>query len=295
MPRRRKTNDVPEPYTDAARGERLQKVLAAAGVASRRDAEQLILEGRVTVNGERIAALPAWVDPQRDRVEVDGQPIRRPSPRRAGQKLYIALHKPRRTISTTDDDLGRKTVLDLIDLPEHKAQRLYPVGRLDADSTGLILLTNDGELANALTHPRYEVPKEYVVAVRGKLSHDDVHRLREGIFLAHRQMGKVQPQVKKAAMASVKLLGYTTDRRSGDRTQLQVTLREGQNREIRRMLAQLGHKVRRLQRTAIGPLKLKGLGLGQWRMLQSAEVTALYQAAGLERLKSSTDDTDKRR
>ncbi len=284
MNRRKDQKDVPESYKDASRGERLQKVLANAGVASRRDAEELITAGRVTVNGRRVNALPAWVDPVRDRVAVDGQPIRRSSGSRkgAGSKLYIALHKPRRAISTTSDELGRVTVLDLVDLPEHIDKRLYPVGRLDADSTGLILLTNDGELANRLTHPRYEVAKQYIVSVRGKLSPADVEKLREGIYLAQRQP-RARGSAKKAAMASVKLLGHTTDRRSGDRTQLEVTLREGQNREIRRMLARLGYKVRRLQRTAIGPLKLKGLGIGQWRMLESSEVTALYRAAGLEK------------
>jgi len=289
MARHPRPSSESHPYTDASRGERLQKVLANAGVASRRDAEKLITDGRVTVNGMPVTTLPAWVDPMRDRVEVDGQPIRRPRRGRGltgADKLYIALNKPRRAISTTSDELGRVTVLDYIDLPEHMDKRLYPVGRLDADSTGLMLLTNDGELANRLTHPRYEVPKQYVVSVRGTLSEEDVQKLREGIYLAQRRSrstGRRTGEAKKAAMASVKLLGHTTDRRAGDRTQLEVTLREGQNREIRRMLARLGYKVRRLQRIAIGPLKLKGLSVGQWRMLQPAEVAALYRVVGLER------------
>ncbi len=284
---RPKRGTVPAEFTDAARGIRLQKVLAEAGVASRRDCESLITAGRVTVNGKPVTALPAWVAPEHDRVEVDGQPLPRPSRKRtATKKTYLLLHKPRRVLCTNRDPQGRRTVIDLVASTEGGpaiAKRLFPVGRLDADSTGLILLTNDGQLANRLTHPRYEVAKQYRASVRGKLTEGDVQRLQRGLYLAHQASADAKPvRVKRAAMASVKLLGHTRDRARGDRTNLLITLREGQNREIRRMLARLGHKVRRLQRIAIGPLKLKGLAVGEWRCLTASEVKRLYKAAGLE-------------
>lgn len=283
---------VPPPYNDATRGPRLQKVLAAAGVASRRDCEQLIEQGRVSVNGVTIHGLPAWVDPVADHIEVNGQPIQRvkPAPTRrrgnrpalpptTGPRTYIMLHKPRRVVSTADDDLGRRTVLDLIDLKTQNMRlpRLYPVGRLDAESTGLILLTNDGELTERLTHPRYEVPKQYVVSVRGHVSDQDLAKLRKGMRLTT----PTRDDVRRAAVDRVRILAHETDRTRGDRTKLAITLTEGQNREIRRLLARLGHKVRRLKRVAIGPLKLSGLQVGTWRFLTPSEVAALRRAAGL--------------
>ena len=194
-----KSRGIPAELTDASRGQRLQKVLAQAGVASRRDAEALITAGQVTVNGQRVTAMPAWVDPFHDRIEVNGHPIPRPErprseragssrPRHSrhslGDRLYIILHKPRRVISTSRDDAGRTSVVDLVNLPEDIARRVFPVGRLDADSTGLILLTNDGELTNQLTHPRYGVPKQYLVSIRGHLVPEDVEKLKKGLFLA---------------------------------------------------------------------------------------------------------------
>lgn len=280
MPRRR---NIPAPLTDASRGVRLQKAMAQTGVASRRHCEELIAQGRVHVNGEMVAELPAWVDLEQDTIEVDGLAIakKRPGQSTRGKHVYIALNKPRRVISTTRDPQGRRTVIDLIDSPGLPKSRLYPVGRLDADSTGLILLTNDGELAHRLTHPSYEAPKQYRVSVRGRLNEDDVAKLKQGLLLAHRQsMGGVG--VKRAAMARVKLTGHTRDQRLGDRTQLHITLREGQNREIRRLLARLGFKVRRLERIAIGPLSVKGLGVGQWRMLSTAEVNQLRKLTDLK-------------
>lgn len=288
-PKRPSRAQVPAEFTDAARGKRLQKVLAEAGIASRRDAEALITAGRVTVNGQRITALPAWADPLSDRIEVDGEPIARP--RKAGhghaapQHVYIALHKPRRVISTSRDEAHRTSVVDLVDLPSELARRVFPVGRLDADSTGLILLTNDGELANRLTHPRYGVSKEYLVSIRGHLSLEDVEKLKKGLYLAptpaEKQQRGPESAAKRAAISEVKLLGYDRDEQRGDRTKLLLTLREGQNREIRRLMARLGYNVRRLQRVAIGPITIKGLASGSWRLLHPTEVHKLKKAAGL--------------
>ncbi|MEX0654556.1 MAG: pseudouridine synthase [Phycisphaeraceae bacterium] len=288
MPDRRSKSDranadVPAELRDADRGIRLQKAMAEAGVASRRDCEALVEAGRVRVNGQPVRALPAWVDPAHDRIDVDGQEL--PRPRKAGRRTarhaYVMLHKPRHVISTTDDPEQRDTVLDLVKLPGRA--RLFPVGRLDADSTGLILLTDDGELANRLTHPRYGVTKQYRVSVRGKLDQTDLARLRKGLVLAPADASKPgsAARAKRASVEKVSILGYERDRTRGDRTTLGITLREGQNREIRRLLARLGYKVRRLKRLAIGPLQLKGLAAGQWRTLDAAEVQALYREAGL--------------
>ncbi|MCC7193582.1 MAG: rRNA pseudouridine synthase [Phycisphaeraceae bacterium] len=293
---------IPAELTDAQRGVRLQRVIADSGVASRRDAEALIAQGRVTVNGKVVSALPAWVDPFKDRIEVRGVPI--PRPVRSGgdqssakhNHIYVILNKPRRVISTSRDDIGRASVVDLVDLPDNMARRIFPVGRLDADSTGLILLTNDGELANRLTHPRYEISKEYVVSIRGHLTPEDVEKLKRGIFLAHpvKKNRSTKPggkgenddlpgvKVKKAAMSEVRFLGHDRDEQRGDRTQLRITLREGQNREIRRLIARLGYNVRRLQRVAIGPIQLKGLAPGAWRLLSGIEINRLKRAAGLK-------------
>ncbi len=258
---------------------RLHKVLADAGVASRRKCEELILEGRVKVNGRVVSTLPAFCDPLQDRVEVDGQVVRQPRTRRAAASrlLYIALHKPKRIISTTHDDLGRTGVIDLVPPELSRGQRLYPVGRLDAESTGLILLTNDGELANRLTHPRFGVTKQYRVAVRGSLTDEEVDRLKRGLHLTQRQ-GDTAVGTKRAAMEDVRRIAVQHDRDRGDRTILLVTLREGQNREIRRLIEKLGHKVKRLERTAIGPLHLKGLPSGAARPLTPPEVRALQNA-----------------
>jgi len=275
-----KTNpNIPAEFTDASRGVRLQKAMAEAGVASRRDCEAMVTEGRVTVNGQMVAALPAWVDPASDRIEVDGRPIQKKTGKSltggAHKPVYLLVNKPRNVISTSDDPQGRPTVLDLIDVP--MKQRLFAVGRLDADSTGLLLLTNDGELAQRLTHPRYEVTKRYRVVVRGRIEDGDLAKLRKGLLLAHDRGGKV----KRAAMESVRIIKHQTDRTQGDKTVLEITLAEGQNREIRRLLARVGLKVRRLERTALGPLKLKGIARGQWRPLDTKELGMLRKAAGL--------------
>ncbi len=279
-------------YADKSRGIRLQKALAEAGVASRRECEEMIQAGRVRVNGAVVDTLPAWVDPATDRFQVDGEPVTRPrsatSRFKTAGRHYVMLHKPRRVVSTVTDEpgMGRTTVVDLVDLPGQP--RLYPVGRLDTDSTGLILLTDDGELTQRLTHPRYGISKRYLVSVKGKLEQKDLDRLRKGLFLIDPQKSHSPPKDasrglpgKRARMEKVEILRHETDRTRGDRTTLAVTLGEGQNREIRRMFARLGFRVRRLQRTSIGPLRLKGLSSGQWRKLTSGEVASLRRSAGL--------------
>ena len=258
-------SQVPSEFKDAARGERLQRILADAGVASRRAAEQMIEEGRVSVNGVTITALPAWANPASDRIEVDGRPLQRSRPGKPTSHTYLLINKPRGVICTNDDPQGRKKVIDLVPHP----QRLFCVGRLDAESTGLVLLTDDGDLAERLTHPRYQVPKTYEVSIKGVLSEEDMDRLKRGMYLANKS-----GDVAHSHAEQVRRLD--SDR---DRTRMLITLSEGRNREIRRLLARLGHKVRRLQRVALGPLRLKGVGVGQWRALNRAEVQMLRKTA----------------
>ena len=259
----------PVDLRDKSRGERLQKVLADAGIASRRACEALIEAGEVEVNGEVVAELPAWVDPAVDRIVVQGRPIAKPTERHT----YIMLNKPARTLSTAKDAPGadRRTVVELVDHP--LAPRLFPVGRLDYDSVGLILLTNDGELANRLSHPRYGVPKTYRVKIKGQLAEDDVAALEEGVYLANRQAGKTVGAVRTSHV-EIEVL-----RRDRGTTHLEITLREGRNRQVRRMFAAVGLPVLSLERIAIGPLKLKGVRRGLWRELTAPELKALRRAA----------------
>jgi 23S rRNA pseudouridine2605 synthase len=227
---------------------RLVKYLAHAGVASRRAAEAIITEGRVSVDGEPVADPAREVD-ERSRVSVDGRALRGPEPR-----VTYALNKPVGVVSTARDTHGRKTVLDLV--PADRG-RLYPVGRLDADSSGLILLSNDGELAARLTHPRHEVPKTYRARVGGgALTREVVRRLREGIQLDD---GPTAP-------ARVRMLGPD---------ELELTIHEGRNRQVRRMCAAVGHPVLELRRERFGPLALDGLAEGQHRRLRGRELELL--------------------
>lgn len=250
---------------DRSHGVRLHKALADAGVGSRRACEQLIAEQRVAVNGQTVVQMPVWVDPAADRIEVDGRAIRVKAPRRR-PLVYLMLNKPRSVLCTNSDPEGRRTVLDLL---PHK-DRLFCVGRLDNDSSGLVLMTNDGELANRLTHPRYEIPKTYRVSIRGRLEDDQIAKLQRGVYLADKQGGRAV----KAKAAAVEIV-----KRDRERTSLRITLREGRNREIRRMMARLGHHVHRLRREAIGPLRLKGVAVGEWRELTRIEIQALRRAA----------------
>lgn len=237
-----------------AEGERLQKVLARVGLGSRRTCEALIAEGRVAVNGE-LAGLGRRVDPDRDRVEVDGVAVGV----RPGLVTYL-LHKPAGVISTADDPEGRPTVVSLVPAEP----RVFPVGRLDADTEGLLLLTNDGDLAHRLTHPRFGVEKEYLAHVRGRPSRQALRRLREGVELDD---GPTAP-------AQVSELGAGLVR---------IAIHEGRNRQVRRMCEAVGHPVERLVRVRIGPLTDRSLRAGEWRELAPDEVRALERAAAPDR------------
>ena len=270
MPRQNRQPFNERDLRDASRGQRLQRVMADAGVASRRACEELIRNGAVEVNGHVVTELPAWVDPQTDRIHVEGRPLPKPE-----RHLYIMLNKPTRTLTSASDEPGadRRTVLDLVDHPA-KA-RLFPVGRLDYDTVGLVLLTNDGELANRLTHPRFGAPKTYRVVVRGQLDQDAAKEIERGIYLAERKAGRT---VGAARTAHVELSVLKRDR---EKTTLELTLREGRNRQVRRMLAAVGFPVKSLERVGMGPVRLKGVARGAWRELTASEIKALRKAAAV--------------
>ncbi len=232
------------------RGEKLHKVLAQRGFGSRRACEQLIAEGRVTVNG--VPAVPGTrVDPEVDRVAVDGVPVGV----RPGLVTYL-LNKPAGVVTTARDPYGRPTVIDLVPAEP----RVFPVGRLDADTEGLLLLTNDGDLAHVLTHPRFGVPKEYLVHVEGRPGKEALRRLRQGVLLDD---GMTAPARASLVAPDV----------------IRLTIHEGRNRQVRRMCEAVGHPVRRLVRVRIGPLNDRSLKPGAWRVLEPAELNALREAA----------------
>lgn len=238
--------------------ERLQKVLARSGVASRRRCEELIAAGRVKVNGETVSTPGSKVDPEHDRIEVDGKLIALPR-----RHIYLLLNKPAGYVSTVHDPHGRPAVMDLVDTPA----RLYPVGRLDLDSEGLLLLTDDGDLTQRLTHPSYEHEKEYHVWVDGQPTARTLQRLREGIEL---EDGFTWP-------AEVTIL-----HQEGDGTWLRFVVHEGRKRQLRRMCAAVGHPVRRLIRVRMGSVTLGDLPPGQYRPLTKEERELLRQAVGLQ-------------
>ncbi len=238
-------------------GVRLQKVLAAAGIASRRAAELLIDEGRVEVNGAVVTEQGRRVDPERDTIRVDGSRI--PPPRR---HVYLVVNKPRGVVSTMEDPEGRPTLADLV---PHK-ERLFHVGRLDTDTEGLIILTNHGEFAHRLAHPSYEVSKTYLAEVEGVLDNHALRRLEKGVTLDD---GPVRPD-------KVRLVT-----RGAEKTLLEVTLHEGRNRIVRRMMDAVGHPVRRLSRMAIGPVRLGQLKLGEARELTRKELGSLLDVVEL--------------
>jgi pseudouridine synthase len=242
--------------------ERLQKVLARAGVASRREAEKLIAEGRVTVNDRVIREFGVKVDPRMDEIRVDTLLVARDAASPDSHRVYLLLNKPKGVVCTVRDTHGRTTVLDLV--PPFEGRRLYPVGRLDEDSEGLVLMTNDGELTDRLTHPRYGVSKTYDVRVKGRLSEEEAKRFEAGVWLSEGRTGRSRVRI----------------RRSGtDVTHVAVMLYEGRNREIRRAFLKLGFPVLSVRRIRIGPVEARGLRLGQFRPLADDELAALRDAA----------------
>lgn len=230
---------------------RLQKFLANAGVASRRAAEELITSGRVSVNGRQVTQLGTKVDPARDRVAVDGAEIKRAVP------TWVALNKPRGFLTSRGDPRGRRTVYDL--LPA-SLQPLFYVGRLDYDTEGLLLLTNDGDGAQRLLHPRHEVTRVYEAIVTGSMREDTPRRLLRGV--------RLEDGPARARAVRVTMRGETE-------TRLRVTMTEGRNREVRRLLEAVGHPVARLRRVEFGPIKLGRIKPGEWRYLTDEEIDAL--------------------
>ncbi|HSA62180.1 MAG TPA: pseudouridine synthase [Nitrospiraceae bacterium] len=233
---------------------RLQKLIASTGLSSRRKAETLIAGGRVTVNGKLVTELGTKVDPDRDHVKVDGRHLTGAQP-----FVYLMLNKPKNVMSTLDDPGGRTTVKDFL---HGVSVRVFPVGRLDFDSEGLVLLTNHGELAQALLHPRYYVPKTYLIKVKRVLTDDEIAQLQQGVQLEDGMTGPaVVKKVKKAEQNSW----------------LEITIREGRKHQVKRMLEAVGHPVIKLMRIRMGPLSLGGLGSGEFRFLTDREANALRE------------------
>lgn len=238
---------------------RLQKYLSECGVASRRKSEELIMQNKVKVNGHP-AKIGDKVNPYKDLVTVAGKRVSKVT-----EKRYIMLHKPRGYVTTVNDEMGRKTVMQLV---KDVKTRIYPVGRLDKDSEGLLLLTNDGEFTNAMTHPAKHVPKTYRVTVRPSISDEQLQAMRDGIEIDGR----------KTLPADVQIITQEEGR-----VVLELILHEGRNRQIRKMCETLGLEVARLRRVAFGPVKLGMLPQGKWRELDEIEVTKLLRAAGIKR------------
>jgi len=232
--------------------ERLQKIISRAGITSRRHAEEMIIEGRVSVNGRVIRKLGSRADPEKDHIKVDGKLINPKQP-----KTYILLNKPKGYITSLRDTEGRPTVIDLL---RNVKTRVYPVGRLDYDTEGLLLLTNDGDLAHAIMHPKREIPKTYHVKIKGLLEDSDIQKLRGGIKIGD----------SFTAPADVKRL-----RRTNHNSWIEMTIHEGRKRQIRRMLERIGHPVLKLKRVKIGFLDIKGLEVGKYRYLSLEEVSRL--------------------
>jgi len=239
--------------------ERLARFLASAGIASRRHAEELIAAGRVQVNGNVVTTQGIRIDPVHDRVSVDGKPVQAVT-----RHVYILLHKPIGYVSTAHDPQERPTVLDLLP-PEVRSLRVYPVGRLDSDTSGLLLLTNDGDFALRLSHPRYAAEKHYEALVEGCPSTATLGVLRKGVGITE-DGGKSH----KTAPAQVRIV-----RQSGTNCWLSITVHEGRKRQIRRMLATVGYPVLQLSRVGVGALTLRGVSVGKWRYLTEVEREAL--------------------
>lgn len=227
--------------------------MASAGIGSRRRCEELILEGAVQVNSQVMDRLPAFVDPETDTITVAGRRIE------PEKRVYFLLNKPKGVICTSSDPSGIKKAIDLVPA----RQRIFCVGRLDADTTGLVLFTNDSELANKLTHPRYKVPETYIARVKSRITSEQVEKLKRGVWLAE----------GKTSRASVKIL-----KRGREESWVEITIQQGLDRQIRRMLAKVGLPAKALQRVRIGNLTTRGLGPGKFRPLTKAEVAYLSRA-----------------
>ena len=249
----KKTRQLDFQKLGESKKQRLQKILAAAGVDSRRKCEELILEGAVTVNGDIVDQLPSFADPLKDEIRLNGKKIQ------FAEKSYYLLNKPKNVVCTNVDPQGRKKAVDFIETSE----RIFCVGRLDMETTGAILLTNDSDLANRLTHPRYKVPKTYEIRIRGRMEGQDIEKLKKGVWLAE----------GKTAKASVKIL-----KRSVRETSLQVIISQGMNRQLRRSLARLGYKVKDLRRVKIGNLSVKGLPLGRYKKVTDNQIKGLMNS-----------------
>jgi 23S rRNA pseudouridine2605 synthase len=245
--------------------ERLQKIISTAGVASRRAAEELITQGRVEVNGRTVRTLGTKADPERDEIKVDGRRIKEQK-----RKRYILLYKPRGYVTTRSDPQGRPTVMDLL---KGVKEYVYPVGRLDYDSEGLLLLTNDGDLAARLMHPSHEIEKVYEARVRGVPAPEDLERLAKGIVL----------DGKRTAPAKIRLADRPPKVTASGAEQafVEVVLHEGRQRQVRRMFESIGHPVARLRRMRIGPITDEQIPIGHWRDLTPQEIARLQRSAGL--------------
>jgi len=231
---------------------RLQKYLAQAGIASRRKAEELIIKGEIRINGKSVTELGCQIDEQNDIIEYKGKRVKTQH-----EFTYIMLHKPRGFVTTVKDQFGRPTVLDLL---KGVKMRVVPVGRLDYDTSGLLLLTNDGELTYTLTHPKYHIPKTYVVTVKDVPKDEDIKRLREGI--------RIEDYVTSPAVVHVIERGRTTSK-------IEITIHEGKNLQVRKMFDAIGYPVKKLKRISIGNIKLRNLPVGEFRPLLHDEVQYL--------------------
>lgn len=249
---------------------RLQKYLAEAGVDSRRKCEQLIEEGVVRVNGKIVDTLPAFVDPDKDDVKVNNKRVHR-SP-----KVYYLLNKPKGVLCTNKDPHGRPIAIQYVP-PE---ERVFCVGRLDADTTGLVILTNDNELANKLTHPRYGVPKTYIAQVKGTIDGKTIEKIKKGVWLSEGKTNK----------SAVKVL-----HKGHDNSAIEITIKQGLNRQIRRMLAKEDFKVKSLKRIKIGPINDKGIGIGKFRNLNKKEVSMLRKIAESDNKKGRNKNNNRRK
>ncbi|OQA00385.1 MAG: Ribosomal large subunit pseudouridine synthase B [Planctomycetes bacterium ADurb.Bin401] len=230
--------------------ERLQRILAAAGIDSRRNCEQLIVQGAVRVNGKIVDTLPAFADAEKDIITVDGRRIQRP------RKVYFLLNKPKGVICTNEDPGGRRKAIDLIDCRE----RIFCAGRLDTDTTGALILTNDSVLADRLTHPKYNLEKTYLVTVRDKVTPEIIEKIKKGVWLSE---GKAAPSKIKVLKAAEK------------ESTLEIKIKVGMNREIQRIMARFGFKIRALKRTHIGRISIERIAVGGYRQLTSSEIDYL--------------------